>query len=363
MPALRLGVIGVGHLGKEHARIVSGLPGVMLAGVADVNAIQAEAVAQRCGTKAYTDYRSLLSEIDAAVIAVPTTQHYAIASDVMSSCIPALVEKPLAANLEEADELLAVSRKHGAMLQVGHIERFNPVFEALQARPLTPKYVSSERIGGYSGRSTDVGVVLDLMIHDIDLLLALVRSPAREVSALGISVLGGHEDLATARIVFQNGCMADLHASRVAASPLRRMRAWGPEGYAEVDFAKRKLTLVQPSPALCEHRASTHPFDNATLATLRQDFFGCHLQLLHLDGDARDQLTCELHEFVRCVRTGEQPRVRGEEGRNALELATRILDSIQSHCWDGHGAGAIGPHAFALPPAPLFTPMHREAAA
>jgi predicted dehydrogenase len=363
MPALRLGVIGVGHLGKEHARILSGLPGVTLAGVAEVNALQAEMVAQRCGTKAYTDYRSLLTEIDAAVVAVPTTQHFAVASHLLARGIPTLVEKPLAANLEEADALLAMSRKHGAMLQVGHIERFNPAVEALQARPLTPKYVQSERRGGYSGRSTDVGVVLDLMIHDIDLLLALVRSCVREVSALGISVLGGHEDMATARIVFESGCVADLHASRLAASPLRRMRAWGPEGFAEVDFAKRKLTLVQPSMTLCEHRAGTRPFAAATMATLKQDLFGRHLQSLHLDGDARDQLTCELHEFVHCVRTGEQPRAGGEEGRAALALAARVLESIHSHHWDGKAGGARGPHAFALPPAQLFTPVEPEAAA
>jgi predicted dehydrogenase len=363
MAALRIGVIGVGHLGKEHARILSGMPDVTLAGVADVNATQAQLVAQRCGTRAYTDYRPLLPEIEAAVVAVPTIRHHAVASEVLSRDIPALVEKPLAANLGEADDLLAISRTRRTMLQVGHIERFNPAFEALLARPLTPKYITVERIGCYSGRSTDVGVVLDLMIHDIDLVLALVRSPACGISALGASVLGGHEDLATARIVFENGCIADLHASRLAASPVRRMRAWGPEGFAELDFAQRKLLLVQPSRDLCEHRGGVLPFDAATLATLKQDLLGRHLQALHVDGDARDQLTCELQEFVRCIRTGERPRVGGEEGREALALATRILASIHSHCWDGDAGGATGPHAFALPPAQLFTPVHRETAA
>src|SRR5947209_6147365 len=147
MTALRIGVIGVGHLGKEHARILSGIPGIRLAGVADVNPAQAEAVAQRCGTRAYTDYTPLLTEIDAAVIAVPTSQHHAVACDVLRRGIPTLVEKPLAATQAQAEDLLALSRKHGALLQVGHIERFNPAFVALQSRPLTPKYVCGERLG------------------------------------------------------------------------------------------------------------------------------------------------------------------------------------------------------------------------
>src|SRR5262245_458125 len=243
MSALRLGVIGVGHLGKEHARILSGLPGVVLAGAADVNAAQAETVARRCATKAYPDYRPLLDVIDAAVIAVPTSQHHAVAGDVLQAGIPALVEKPLAGTLEQAEALLASSKSNSVLLQVGHIERFNPAFEALQKRSFTPKYVSSERLGAYTGRSTDVGVVLDLMIHDIDLLVALVRSPVTRVEALGVSVLGGPEDVATARVVFESGCVADLRASRLATATLRRMQAWGPEGFASLDFARKHLTL------------------------------------------------------------------------------------------------------------------------
>lgn len=363
MSALRVGVIGVGHLGKEHARILSGLPGIVLAGVADVNEAQAEAVAQRCGTRAYAEYLPLLDTIDAAVIAVPTCHHHAVASDVLRRGIPALVEKPLASTGNQAEDLLALSRRHNALLQVGHIERFNPAFEALLGRPLSPKYVFCERLGGYTGRSSDVGVVLDLMIHDIDLLLALVPSPVTHVEAFGVSVLGGPEDMATARVIFADGCVADLRASRLAASPSRRMQAWGPEGFASLDFARKHLTLVQPSQALVQHRSGKRPFDAAIHATLKQDLLGRHLQMVEVIGDGCDQLTSELREFVHCVRTGERPRAAGEEGCAALALATRILDSIAAHAWDGAAGTQIGPNAFAMLPTAIFSPTERGLAA
>jgi predicted dehydrogenase len=362
MTTLRVGVIGVGHLGKEHARIVSNLAGVQLAGVADLNVAQAEAVAERCGTKAYADYRLFLSRIDAAVIAVPTCHHHAVAAEFLSRGIPTLIEKPLAATLQEADGLLALSKKHDVLLQVGHIERFNPAFEALQGRPLTPKYVYFERIGGYTGRSSDVGVVLDLMIHDIDLLLALVSSPVTRVEALGVSVLGTPEDMATARVTFADGCIADLRASRLASTPSRRMHAWGPEGFANIDFARKHLTLMQPSPALCRHRSGQNPFDAATLATMKADLFGRHLQTMEYPGDGCDQLTAELKDFVRCVRTGSRPRASGEEGCAALLLASRILEAIARHAWDSTGQH-IGPSAFTLPGTSLFHPAEHVVAA
>jgi predicted dehydrogenase len=361
--ALRVGVIGVGHLGKEHARILAGLEGVQLAGVADVSRTQAEAIAERCGTRAFTDYRELLPEIDAAVVAVPTTYHHAVATEVLSRGIAALVEKPLALTPAQAEDLFQCSQKHRTLLQVGHIERFNPAFESLQQRPLTPRYLSAERMGGYTGRSTDVGVVLDLMIHDLDLILALARSEVIRVEALGLSVLGGHEDLATARIVFANGCVADLHASRVAPAPSRRMRIWAEEGFAEVDFSKRRLSLVQPSEALCRHRAGIRPFDSATQAALKQNLMGEHLQTLELDCNRGDQLTKELEEFIRCVQSGARPRVAGEEGCTALALASKIIGAIAVHSWDGTQGTAVGPHAFAVPPARLFETLQREQAA
>jgi predicted dehydrogenase len=338
MSRLRLTVIGVGHLGKEHARILAGMPDVELVGVADVSAAQAEAVASRCGTRAFADYRALLPHVDAAVVVVPTVYHHAVATEFLRRGIPVLVEKPLAADLAQADELVELARRHRAVLQVGHIERFNPAFEELCRHPLRPKFVSCERLGSFTGRSTDIGAVLDLMIHDLDLLLALVPCPVRSVEALGMSVLGGHEDVAHARVVFENGCVANLSASRVSATPLRRMQVWATEGFGCVDFAKKHLTLVQPSEDLRGRRLDPRRLDAASLARLKAELHERHLRPLELDCQGGDQLTCELQDFLHCVRTGGRPRVPGEEGRDALALATRVLEGLRGHAREGDAA-------------------------
>src|ERR1700687_5044472 len=277
MSRLRVGVVGVGHLGKEHARILSTLEGVDLAGVVDVNAGQADAVALRCNAKAYSDYQSLLPHVDAAVIATPTMHHHAVAGAFLRRGIHLLVEKPLTPILAEAEELVDLARRNGAVLQTGHIERFNPAFEELQNRPLRPRFIMGHRLGVYTGRSSDIGAVLDLMIHDIDLTLAMVRAPRKTVEAIGVSVLGGQEDMAHARLTFANGCVADLAASRISLQPSRRMQIWASGGYVNVDFAKRSLTMVQPSPALSLHRTSQQPFSTGERQALKNDLVGRQL--------------------------------------------------------------------------------------
>jgi predicted dehydrogenase len=333
MGRLRVGVVGVGHLGKEHARILAGLPDVDLVGVADVNLAQARAVAGRCNTRAFSDYRPLVGGLDAAVVAVPTRHHHAVAGDILRQGVALLVEKPLALNRAQAEELVDLARRHGALLQVGHVERFNPAFEELQRRPLRPRFVHCQRLSSFTGRSTDIGAVLDLMIHDLDLLLALTGAAVTQVQATGLTLLGGHEDVAEARLVFAGGCTAHLTASRVSPGPFRRMQVWGPEGHACVDFARRQVTLTQPSPGA----ASEPP-----------------LEVLELDRNQGDQLTRELQEFVTGVRTGAPPRVRGEEGRDALALADRILACIASQ---------DAPAQVTDTPQKLFTPIPGNIAA
>ncbi len=363
MARLPLAVVGVGHLGKEHARILSGMADVELVGVVDPNRQQAEAVAARCNTRAFRDHRELLGQARAAVLAAPTSYHHALACDLLDAGVHLLIEKPLAASADQARELVSLAKKQSVILQVGHIERFNPAFEELQARPLRPCYLRAERCGGFTGRSTDVGVVLDLMIHDLDLILALVRSDVQRVESLGVAVLGGHEDVAQARLVFANGCVADVSASRVHPEAKRQMHAWGPEGYAGVDFGKRQLTLMQPGERL--RKIDSRRLDAATLAGLKGDLFGAYVQSCTIDCNVRhkaDQLTRELEEFVRCVRTGEAPRVPGEAGLAALELAGRVLDGIAAHRWEGRAEGATGPRQLPASGGWLFTPPVREAA-
>jgi predicted dehydrogenase len=363
MTRLRLGVIGVGHLGKEHARILAGMPDVELAGVVDAQPAQAEMIAQRCSTRGFVDHRALLSLVDAAVVAVPTIHHYEVARDFLACGIPLLVEKPLANTASEADELVALAASKNVVLQVGHIERFNPAFEELQRRPLQAKFVTCERYGGFSGRSIDIGVVFDLMIHDLDLLLSIVRAPVCRVDALGVAVLGGQEDMAQARLVFENGCVANLSASRMHPTPVRRMNVWGPEGYAGVDFAQRRLTLMQPARHLRQGRVDVRRMDATALAALKVELFTRHVETLEVDCNGGDQLTNELHDFMHAVRTNGQPRVGGEAGRDAVALADRILDSLRRHVWNGDVNGAVGPWDLPQPSGALFLPAAAQEAA
>jgi predicted dehydrogenase len=294
---------------------------------------------------------------------VPTAFHHPVASDFLRRGIPLLIEKPLASTLEQANDLVELARRYRAILQVGHIERFNPAFEDLQRRPLQPKFITCQRLGLFSGRSLDIGAVLDLMIHDLDLVLALVRSPVQQVDAVGVSILGGHEDVANARLVFENGCIAVLTANRLTNAPIRHMSVWGPEGYAGVDFARRRLTMIQPGEQLRWLQQNLRRLEPAMMATLKNELFGRHLQVLKLHHNAGDQLTNELRDFIRCVQTGSPPRVTGESARDAIALAKQILDRIQTHPWEGEANGPTGPEQLPAPVGPLFRPLQGDAAA
>jgi predicted dehydrogenase len=351
---LRIGVVGVGHLGKEHARILAGLEGVRLVGVADVNFEQAQAVAHKHGVQAYRDYQDLLGEVDAACIVAPTSLHAAIATPFLRRGISLLVEKPITNTLHDAALLVELAERSGALLQIGHIERFNPAFEELVQRSLQPRWIRAQRVGPFTGRSTDIGVVLDLMIHDLDLLLALVKSPVRSVEALGMSVFGGHEDVANARLHFVNGCVADVTASRASPVAQRTWQIWGAEGFAEADFAQRKVTLMQPSAEVRARGLDPQGLDPAARTRLRDELFTRHLETLTLENPSHDQLTAELRHFVDCVRTRQQPRVTGTQGRDALALAERILFAIAHHAWYGIPEGPKGPHDLPAPQGTLF---------
>jgi predicted dehydrogenase len=279
--------------------------------------------------------------VDAASIVVPTTHHYAIASAFLRRGLPVLVEKPMALNAQQADALVELSLKHRTIVQVGHIERFNPAFEELLNRRLQPKFVACQRHGIFTGRSTDIGVVLDLMIHDLDLLLALVRSPVAEVQAGGLTVFGRHEDVVQAWLRFENGCVATVSACRASHLPSRQMHVWAAEGYAGLDFSSRKLTLMQPSEEVRRNGLDPRRLDPASLARLKDDLFGKHLQLTELDCNRGDQLTRELQHFVQCVRTGMTPRVSAVDGRDAIALADRVLECVRGQQRSEH----IGLHA------------------
>ena len=363
MTRLRMAVIGVGHLGKEHARILSSMPDVELVGVADVNEDQAQAVAQRHQTRSYGDYWPLLNQVDAACIVVPTIYHLEVAKDLIERQISVLIEKPMAASLVEAEQIHSLAQTHNVVLQVGHIEAFNPAFEELMQRPLRPKFIQAERVGTFTGRSTDIGIVHDLMIHDLDILLRLVKSPVRHVEGVGVSIFGGHEDVANARLHFSNGCVAELTASRASPNASRKMHIWAAEGFAKVDYAKRQLTMIQPSEQVRDNGLDPMTMDSLSVARLKEDLFTRHLQTYHLDCNHTDQLTCELKDFVHSVTTGESPRVTGDDGLSAMALADRILEKIRTHRWEGISEGPTGPNQLPAPVGKLFKPVSGEAAA
>jgi len=353
-----MAVIGVGHLGQHHARILAGMPDVELVGVADANPEQARMIAAKLGTTPYDDAAQLVSRVDAVSVVTPTVHHHAVAAEFLRAGIPVLVEKPVCRTVAEADELIALAAKAGVPFQVGHIERFNPAFEELVRRPIRPKFVEAERHGPFTGRSVDIGAVLDLMIHDLDLLLSLVGSPVKRVAAVGAAVFGGHEDMVNARLEFENGCVAHVTASRITKLPKRRLRIWAPEGYAGIDFVTRKLTLVQQSEEVRRNGLQVEHLDATAKARLKDEVFGRYLQVLNLDGDRKgDQLTAELKHFVDCVRTGKRPRVTGEDGRNALELAERVLTALRNHAWNGASDGPLGPGQLPSPAGYLFPPI------
>jgi predicted dehydrogenase len=347
---LRVAVVGVGHLGQHHARILAARPDVELVAVADTRPEQAAAIAAKLGTRAVTDFRTLVDCVDAVSIAVPTVHHRAVAAPFLERGIATLIEKPLATSLAEAEALVALARTHSAVLQVGHIERFNPALSALDNLPLRPKYISCERLSTYTFRSTDIGVVLDLMIHDLDLVLSLVPAPVRTVSAVGVSVFGGHEDVASARLEFEDGCVVNLTASRASYAAARKMRLWGTEGYATLDFATRRGTIVRPSDQLRLGHIDLSGVDMSQPAEVKEHLFGKILRVDRVQAEERDQLTLELDDFIHSARQGTRPRVSGVEALRAMRLADHILREINTHEWEGVPEGPVGPHDL---PAPL----------
>eukprot|EP00913_Durusdinium_trenchii_P008916 g8382.t1 len=345
MSRLKTAVIGVGALGKHHARILSEHSDVELTAVVDTNAEMANTVAANCGCDALGDFRELFDRVDAVSIVVPTSAHLPVAREFLERGIPVLVEKPLAINVDQCRQLVELADAHETILQVGHIERFNPATEAAWALTGPPKYIRAERLSPYAFRSTDIGAVLDLMIHDIDLVLDLVRSPVAQVDAFGLCILGGHEDSVQARLTFENGCIADLTANRVHPTARRFMQILSLEGNVTVDFHSRDVTGYSPSDRL---RYGPSPLElaarpGADITELKEQVFGSFLAVDRPAVPKTDALTAELDDFITSVRTGKSPRVDGQAGLRALEVAEAILERVAGHQWDGHTAGRIGP--------------------
>jgi len=356
MNRLQLAVIGAGHLGRIHARLANSLDNVDLVGVVDPNRQAAEQVAETCQTQALADHRALLGRIDAAIVAAPTPLHHTIGMELLQAGVHVLMEKPVTTTVEQADELIATAEARHLVLAVGHVERFNPALRAAAPLLKRPKYVEAIRATGYTFRSTDVGVVLDLMIHDLDAVLSLVGSPVVDVQALGIAVFGPHEDVAQTRLTFADGCVANITASRTSYQPHRALRAFCEQSFVQVDFADRTAQAVCPCEEILQRQINVNTLSAERKEHIKEHLFEELLPLEQIPVPEGNALLDEIADFVRCAGTGEAPRVTGRAGRDALAVAHRVLERIGAHRWNGAADGPLGP--LATPPADIVRPEH-----
>ena len=334
MKPLKIAVVGVGHLGQHHARIYSQMPGVDLVGVADTDPERASEVAGRHGTQAFSSHDALPEGLDAVSIAAPTTDHFALASHFLKKGVSVMVEKPMTATLEEAEALDRLSRSTAdACLQVGHIERFNPAMVAIHDLEITPRFIESHRLAPYKFRATDVGVIMDLMIHDIDIILELTRSQPKRIDAVGGAILSQSEDIANARIEFESGCVANVTASRVSFKSMRRTRVFSSDSYISLDYEKKYALLVKKSPDLDVGQIDLASIDMSDSESLQCLFMDGLLKIKELKLDEFEPLKRELESFVHSVRTGETPVVPSSHGLRAIRLANEVLESIRRHRW------------------------------
>ncbi len=308
---LRAGVIGVGYLGRLHAQKMASFDDVVLVGVCDADLERGKAVAEEFGTSFRTDTRKLLKEVDAVSIAVPTIAHFRVAMEAIRAGVHVLLEKPIAATVREGRGLVREADARRLVFQIGHLERFNPAVLSAASVLKEPKFVECHRLGMFGGRGADVDVVLDLMIHDIDLILSFVRSSVAQIHAVGVPVISPNIDIANARLSFANGCVANVTASRVSVRKQRKIRIFQEDAYVSMDFVEHNIQIYRR--IFPQGKDGTPEITGELLETEK--------------GDA---LRDEIRSFVDCVRTGAAPRVSGADGLAALEVAFRILRKMKS---------------------------------
>lgn len=333
---LRTAVIGAGRMGRHHARIYSELPDVELVAVCDNDAARAKVLAQKVGTRAVHRANDLTADVDAVTIAVPTVYHAEVAQPFLSAGVACLIEKPIAPDSETARRILEWARQGETVLSVGHSERFNPVVLAMDRTSVKPKFIETQRVSPFSFRSADIGVVFDMMIHDIDVVLHLVKSRSYSIHAVGVNVLGPHEDVANARVTFDNGCVVNMTASRLALKTDRRIRVFSPEAYFTMDYQKKSGLAVWKDANLdLIKMARERHFDD--LSQMSGLDFGKMIKVEPLVLDDVEPLRAEIESFLNAVRTGAPPAVTGEDGLAAVTMAEDIVASIRQHQWHPDG--------------------------
>jgi predicted dehydrogenase len=304
MSVLHVGVAGVGHIGSNHARIYAELPSVEFSAVYDIDAARAKAIAKKYAVTAAKSLEEFADLVDAVSVATPTSTHHAIAHPLLTLGKHLLVEKPITENTIEASELVELAARRGLVLQVGHVERFNPILSALEARLTHPRFIEAHRLSPYPDRSTDIGVVLDLMIHDLEVILHLVRSPVQHIDAVGVPVLSRGEDIANARLRFQNGCVANITSSRISPERMRKIRVFQEDAYLSLDYQNQSGEVYR-----------------------RVDG---RITREKVQIEREEPLKRQLMSFAECASTGREPRVSGFQATAALELAVEITKRVGS---------------------------------
>jgi predicted dehydrogenase len=311
MKKLRLGVVGVGYLGEFHAQKYASMEDIDLVGLTDKNPERAQEMARKYNTKAYNSHTELLSHVDGLSLAVPTVSHFEIGHDILDHGIHLLIEKPITLKLMDADRLIEIAKKNNTILQIGHIERFNPAVIKMESMLSKPLFIDSHRLAFFTNRGTDVDVILDLMIHDLDIIMHIVDSEIKEINAVGMPAVSDKIDIANVRIIFSNGTVANLTASRVSNESLRMIRIFQPDNCISIDYSKRKISVTQ-------FKGSEK--DSADIPSL------VHKEDEFLDSDP---LADQIRSFVETIKTRAEPKVTGVDGRKALAVALSIIDQIK----------------------------------
>ncbi len=304
MDKVKVGIIGVGYLGTQHARILSYLEEAELKGVADIDFKKAMQIGNRHGVQYYENFEEMLDEIDAGIVATPTSEHFSISMELLNKGKSVLVEKPITETVEQAEQLVSHAKKNGVLLQVGHLERFNPAVEAIENMITEPRFIEVQRLGSFSARSLDIDVVLDLMIHDLDIIMSLIKDEVKVIKSSGIHVLSDKIDIANARLEFGSGCVATLTASRVHQGKVRKLRIFEPTSYYSIDYIDQEVKAFP---------LNGRQTDIKTLKIKKEE-----------------PLKKELQNFFQCIRDGKMRKVSGEEGLRALKLAYSVLEEAST---------------------------------
>ena len=359
MENIRLAVIGGGHLGKIHIRLAQQLQGVEFVGLVEPHDASRCALAQEHDTLACAHHDDMLDRIDAAIIAAPTKFHHEIAMDLIEAGKHILIEKPITKTLAQADEIIRAAEESKVVVAVGHVERFNPALAAAATHIKSPKYIEAARTSGFTFRSTDVGVVLDLMIHDLDCILALVDSRLVDVQGLGVTVFGPHEDMVQARLTFANGCVANVAASRTSFEAKRITHVYSESGYAQIDFGSRSASVVSLGEQLAGG-IDIHSLSEQEKQHVRENLFADPnlLEIRNIEPAECNPLLDEQQDFCDAIRFRRAPRVTAQAGRDALWAAHRVLQSVERHQWDGSTLGRTGAN---VRPTDAITPSRKAA--